>query len=357
MTQRQRPLLPIFSLLASFFATSGVATANLVTEADGKAALDTSLQQGAATMPSAQDKVDPPRRVTYVPPQYTPEATRAKIQGDVVVNARITPTGTLEDLRIERSLDKIYGLDEKALEAVRQWRYEPARRNGQPFAVRVNVTVKFELDSTALAPSWPSTFVESASSASTGAGWTFATVPVGGAALQYGTPEGWTADTTPPAPRVLRLSGNGGHSIVEVGPPTPFAVDTATASALSLPVSSEATLRQLANTIATRGGRAAAPAFNSVGQVQIGARWWVWFDLDTPAPSLNEMRPEFRDALAKENISGAHGWLFSTIDGQQVYQVLCIALLPGSAANRDAEMKRAGASFAAVLRRMTLSTR
>lgn len=316
-----------------------------------------SVQQGGATSASAQDRVDPPRRVTYVPPQYTPEATRAKIQGDVVVNARITATGTLEDLRIERSLDKIYGLDDKAIEAVKQWRYEPARRNGQPFAVRVNVTVKFELGAPALAPVWPPMFTETTASASSGAGWTFATVPVGGAELQYGTPEGWRVDTNPPAPRVLRLSGNGGHSIVEVGPPAPFVVDAATAAALTLPVSSDATLRELANTIATRGGRIAAVKFNDVGQVQIGARWWVWFDVDTPAPALNDMREEFRAALAKENISGAHGWVFSTIDGQQVYQVLCIALLPGATADRAAELKRAGASFASILHRMTLSTR
>ena len=45
--------------------------------------------------------------------------------------------------RIARSLG--LGLDEKALEAVRQWKFEPARKDGQPVAVLVNVEVNFRL--------------------------------------------------------------------------------------------------------------------------------------------------------------------------------------------------------------------
>jgi len=51
--------------------------------------------------------------------------------------------GRLRDVRVVRSLG--FGLDEKALEAVRQWRFDPARKNGQPVAVVVNIEVNFRL--------------------------------------------------------------------------------------------------------------------------------------------------------------------------------------------------------------------
>ena len=55
----------------------------------------------------------------------------------------IYPDGRVHNARIARSLG--LGLDEKALEAVRQWKFEPARKDGQPVAVLVNVEVNFRL--------------------------------------------------------------------------------------------------------------------------------------------------------------------------------------------------------------------
>ena len=51
--------------------------------------------------------------------------------------------GRPRDMRVARSLGM--GLDEKALEAVRTWRFEPARKDGQPVAVQINVEVIFRL--------------------------------------------------------------------------------------------------------------------------------------------------------------------------------------------------------------------
>lgn len=51
--------------------------------------------------------------------------------------------GRPHDIRVSRSLGM--GLDEKAIEAVRQWKFEPARKNGQPVAVQINVEVDFRL--------------------------------------------------------------------------------------------------------------------------------------------------------------------------------------------------------------------
>jgi len=83
-------------------------------------------------------------RVLYSPdPEYSEEARRAKYQGSVVLWIVVGPDGRVRDVRVQRTLG--LGLDEKAIEAVRKWRFEPATKNGQPVAVQVNVEVNFRL--------------------------------------------------------------------------------------------------------------------------------------------------------------------------------------------------------------------
>lgn len=83
-------------------------------------------------------------RVTFSPdPEYSEEARKAKYQGTVVLWVVIGPDGRPHEIRVQRSLG--LGLDEKALEAVRQWKFEPARKDGQPVAVQINVEVNFRL--------------------------------------------------------------------------------------------------------------------------------------------------------------------------------------------------------------------
>jgi protein TonB len=55
----------------------------------------------------------------------------------------VGPDGHTHQIRVIRTLG--LGLDEKAIEAVKEWRFEPARRNGQPVAVEINVEVSFRL--------------------------------------------------------------------------------------------------------------------------------------------------------------------------------------------------------------------
>jgi periplasmic protein TonB len=83
-------------------------------------------------------------RVIYSPdPEYSSEARQAKYQGTVVLSLIVAPDGKAHDLRIARSLGM--GLDEKAIDAVKRWRFEPARKGGKPVAVAVDVEVNFRL--------------------------------------------------------------------------------------------------------------------------------------------------------------------------------------------------------------------
>lgn len=83
-------------------------------------------------------------RVIYAPdPEFSEEARKAKYQGTVVLWAIVGADGRTHDIRVLRSLGM--GLDEKAIEAIRQWRFEPGRKGGIAVAVQVNVEVSFRL--------------------------------------------------------------------------------------------------------------------------------------------------------------------------------------------------------------------
>jgi periplasmic protein TonB len=83
-------------------------------------------------------------RILFAPdPEYSEEARKAKYQGTVVLWVVVGPDGRPRDVRVQRSLG--LGLDEKAMEAVRSWKFEPARKDGQPVAVQINVEVNFRL--------------------------------------------------------------------------------------------------------------------------------------------------------------------------------------------------------------------
>jgi len=84
-----------------------------------------------------------PRPLYQPDPEYTEEARKAKFQGIVVLWLIVTPDGRTKDIRISRSLGM--GLDQKAVEAVRQWKFDPAKKDGVPVAVQLNVEVNFRL--------------------------------------------------------------------------------------------------------------------------------------------------------------------------------------------------------------------
>jgi len=76
-------------------------------------------------------------------PGYTLEARRAKRQGVVVLSVVVDPQGDVSEMRVVRGLG--YGLNEKAVEAVRAWKFKPGTRDGVPVAVLITVEVAFRL--------------------------------------------------------------------------------------------------------------------------------------------------------------------------------------------------------------------
>ncbi|MDX1945261.1 MAG: TonB family protein [Pirellulaceae bacterium] len=94
---------------------------------------------------AGQDVDDPPRLLAQnSPPPYPSDAYRRRQEGRVVLEVHVTPAGTVESLGIHTS-SGVEALDLSALNTVRGWRFEPARRAGQNVAAVVNVPVRFSL--------------------------------------------------------------------------------------------------------------------------------------------------------------------------------------------------------------------
>ena len=89
--------------------------------------------------------VSTPELIREVKPNYTGDAMRAKLQGVVEMEAVVMPDGSVGRVRVTRSLDQTFGLDQEAIKAVKQWRFRPGMLRGQPVAVLVNVELTFTL--------------------------------------------------------------------------------------------------------------------------------------------------------------------------------------------------------------------
>lgn len=87
--------------------------------------------------------IEAPRLLREVKAEYTDEARRRNVTGDVVLEIVVRRDGTVGDVRLLQGLGA--GLDQRAVAAVRQWRFAPARRSGAPVDVLVEVAVEFTL--------------------------------------------------------------------------------------------------------------------------------------------------------------------------------------------------------------------
>jgi len=84
-----------------------------------------------------------PRKIKYVEPIYPEIARRARVAGTVILEVVVDRDGNPKSIKVLRGLSM--GLTEAAIEAVKQWKWEPSTLNGKPVEVIVVVTVNFKL--------------------------------------------------------------------------------------------------------------------------------------------------------------------------------------------------------------------
>jgi protein TonB len=89
-----------------------------------------------------------PIAIYKVAPEYTEEGWRARIEGNVLLRTSITVKGRAENIRVMKPLG--HGLDQKAIECLRKWRFQPALKQGEapgiPYEVRHYVAIEFRLE-------------------------------------------------------------------------------------------------------------------------------------------------------------------------------------------------------------------
>lgn len=86
--------------------------------------------------------ITPPRVAHQVMPQTNPDDEKGfRISGTVLVGLTVSAKGEPKDVHVVKSLDR--SIDESAVDAVKQWRFEPAKKGDRAVAVRITVEIRF----------------------------------------------------------------------------------------------------------------------------------------------------------------------------------------------------------------------
>jgi TonB family protein len=99
--------------------------------------------KGAAQTYRVGNGTTAPKLLKKLEPSYTEEARAEKIAGTVLLQIVIDPNGTATDIQLVKGVG--FGLDEQAVEAINQWRFQPGTRNGVPVPVQATIEVNFRL--------------------------------------------------------------------------------------------------------------------------------------------------------------------------------------------------------------------
>jgi TonB family protein len=121
----------------------GSATGSAMAQAKAVPAKAAQAAQPAVEAVSLTDDITPPKLREVATPEYTAEAKKKKIEGSVTLLIVVDKKGEVTNAKVIKGLG--YGLDENAVVAVKEWRYKPAEKDGEPIAVKMEVSVDFFL--------------------------------------------------------------------------------------------------------------------------------------------------------------------------------------------------------------------
>jgi TonB family protein len=106
--------------------------------------VQTVLQQDATVVPpGANPEVSPPRVIYQVEPAFTEADRRTRVKGSILVNCWVNEQGDPINVHVLRGTGTF--LDEKAVTAVKQYKFKPAMENGEPLLVELNIEVNFNI--------------------------------------------------------------------------------------------------------------------------------------------------------------------------------------------------------------------
>ena len=133
MEQRLNRLWPVVLVPLVALAACGPRVASVAPDAD------------RAFYEEGDEGIELPSLVEEVHPEYTAEAKEARITGSVMLNAVVDREGRVASVEVTQSLDEEFGLDDEAITALRQWRFSPGKRFGEPVPVLVEIEMTYNL--------------------------------------------------------------------------------------------------------------------------------------------------------------------------------------------------------------------
>ena len=133
--------LPRISSRTALLAAAAVSLA--VVAVVGTVAAAPQTQAPDETIYKVGNGITAPKLLSRIDPQYTPEAKADKVAGTVTLLVVIGTNGAARDIAVEQGLGS--GLDEKAVEAVQQWLFQPGMKDGIPVSVRATIEINFKL--------------------------------------------------------------------------------------------------------------------------------------------------------------------------------------------------------------------
>jgi TonB family protein len=295
---------------------------------------------------AGRDGVTPPKVISEVKPSYTEQAMRARITGEVLLECVVKVDGTVGEVKVARSLDATYGLDASAVEAVRQWRFSPAAKNGIAVPAVVQISLSFSLNVGDPLPllEGPRAFAEKASTA----GWIERELETSSLRFKISFPSYWHAFTDRRPNALIFLHDGSGARTVNVMRPKPaaFSINRRLTKA-----ELDQAVDKLKPLVGGRGTEVAG-----AGQIKVGDRMWFWVEAHLPA--LEAVRASLPpEAATHFPWETGRVWVFTTTAGAEGLQVSMTLLFPRglSASDMDGQAKQAGAEFASILDRLSIA--
>jgi len=291
-----------------------------------------------------------PVLVKQTPPNYTTEAMRAFIQGEVRMDCIVEIDGTIRSVRIRHSINP-GGLDDEAVKTVRQWRFKPALKDGVPVRMRVAVVMSFSLREFRTPKlEWPEDARPKDSQAKIADQFRKETLTPENLKITLRYPSDWRVlkegqdDHLITVERTLEREASG-CTLSKLQPVTMDLMAPMTDSALK--AYEERIKEQLA--------KDADVELLKVGQINAGDHLWVWSEM--LRRRLDQSRPPSGAAASSAaRFEAMRIWQFTTTDSGQQLSVICDVFIP-SGATKDLikqTVRRAGADLAEIVRGISI---
>jgi TonB family protein len=322
------------------------------------------------------EDVTAPVLVHETKPNYTGEAMRARIQGLVELECVVQVDGSVGQVRVTRSLDSVYGLDQQSASTLKQWRFRPGLKDGMPVPVVISVQMSYTLGSangtgpsgaTPLTPAlfngdalvplgWPNAFGADRRADAVDPTVIASVIqmpdafPASSLGVRISYSRAWSVTQSGNGLTLYSNDANGIRSLT-ISPPAPSTFT------LDQPLSRQA-LDQFTLAAGLGPSFLNQPRLVKSGQVARPGGLWIWFEITAPSfASWNAPSP-LADRLGS-GYSGIHVWTFATTAMGETISAFCSVIhrTELSDAEREEEIRRAGAEFGDVLRSVVIYQR